>query len=56
MSDTTAQRFGGASPSLGRMISGSVVCGLAAIVLFFLAGGIWAASAPLSGAAIAPGV
>lgn len=42
--------------SLSREIAGSTAFGLTLIALFFLAGGIWATSAPLSGAAIAPGV
>ena len=44
-----------AAPLMGE-IRGSLVLGLSALALFFVIGGIWAATAPLSGAAIAPGV
>ncbi len=41
---------------LGRELRGPVTLGLSAMVLFFVVGGIWAATAPLSGAVIAPGI
>lgn len=37
-------------------LSGSTWLGIFVIVLFFGGGGLWAASAPISGAAIAPGI
>ncbi|MFQ5940020.1 MAG: HlyD family type I secretion periplasmic adaptor subunit, partial [Alphaproteobacteria bacterium] len=42
--------------SLIRELRGPLTLGLSAILAFFLFGGFWAATAPLSGAAIAPGI
>ena len=41
---------------LGRELRAPLTLGLSAMVLFFVVGGIWAATAPLSGAVIASGV
>jgi HlyD family secretion protein len=43
-------------PSLRRELRGPALIGAAVLVAFFVVGGGWAATAPLSGAAIAPGV
>ena len=43
-------------PPLMAEVRGSLALGLSALVLFFVVGGVWAATAPLSGAAIAPGI
>ena len=45
-----------AAAPLIREVRGSLVLGLSALALFFVIGGIWAATAPLSGAVIAPGI
>lgn len=42
-------------PRLIRDVRGPLVLGIAAIFFFFLVGGIWAGTAKLTGAAIAPG-
>lgn len=42
--------------ALQRELRGPLVLGLSTIALFFVAGGIWAATAPLSGAVIASGI
>ena len=42
--------------SLRRELRGPALWGAAILVAFFVGGGGWAATAPLSGAAIAPGV
>ncbi len=49
-------RPGEAAAPLIREVRGSLVLGLSALALFFVIGGIWAATAPLSGAVIAPGI
>lgn len=41
---------------LGRRLRGPLALGLSAIVVFFVLGGAWSATAPLSGAVIAPGI
>ena len=46
----------GVRDPLMRELRGPLTLGLSAMALFFVVGGIWAATAPLSGAAIAPGV
>ena len=43
-------------PSLRRELRGPALLGAAILAAFFVVGGGWAATAPLSGAAIAPGV
>ena len=52
----TRAATGVAVPSLNRELRRPVLLGLAIIVAFFVIGGGWAATAPVSGAAIAPGV
>ena len=41
---------------LGRDLRGPLTLGLSAMVLFFVVGGVWSATAPLSGAVIASGI
>jgi HlyD family type I secretion membrane fusion protein len=43
-------------PSLRRELRGPAFLGLAILLGFFIVGGGWAATAPISGAAVAPGV
>jgi multidrug efflux pump subunit AcrA (membrane-fusion protein) len=43
-------------PSLRRELRGPAFLGLAILLGFFVVGGGWAATAPISGAAVAPGV
>ena len=49
-------RLDNAEIPLIQEVRGPLVLGLSALALFFVIGGIWAATAPLSGAVIAPGV
>ena len=42
--------------ALQRQIRGPLILGLSAMALFFLVGGLWSGTAPLSGAVIASGV
>ena len=49
-------RSGEVAAPLMREVRGSLVLGLSALALFFVIGGVWAATAPLSGAVIAPGI
>lgn len=45
-----------ADTPLFQEVRGSLILGLSAMALFLVGGGIWASTAPLSGAAIAPGI
>ena len=58
MSDSadSPARPGETAAPLMREVRGSLALGLSDLALFFVVGGIWASTAPLSGAAIAPGV
>jgi|APTNR8051073442_1049403.scaffolds.fasta_scaffold03139_6 HlyD family type I secretion membrane fusion protein len=44
------------APPLGGELKSNARIGILVVILFFVVGGVWAANAPLSGAAIAPGI